>query len=203
MRFDPKIHHRRSIRLKGYDYAQPGAYFVTLVTNQREEIFGEVAGGEMRLNQLGEIVHAEWLKTADIRPNVELHEDEFVIMPNHVHGIIWIVDKNIVGATRRVAPTVVVTMNPRVARTKGSHTLVPNSIGAILAQFKSITAKRINALRDTRGIAVWQRNYYERIVRDETEMKNIWNYINTNPLHWQDDQLHPSTPPGCFNQEKP
>jgi REP element-mobilizing transposase RayT len=93
-------------------------------------------------------------------------------------------------ATRRVAPT------------KEPHTLVPNSIGAIMAQFKSITAKRINTLRDTRGSAVWQRNYYEHIVRNETEMNNIWNYINTNPLHWQDDQLHPSSPPGRFNQEK-
>ena len=196
MKYEAQTHHRRSIRLKGYDYSQPGAYFVTLVTNQREEIFGEVANGGMRLNQLGEIVHAEWLKTAEIRSNVELHEDEFVIMPNHVHGIIWIVETQSVGATHRV-----VRATHRVAPTKG--TLVPNSIGAILAQFKSITAKRINVLRDTRGVTVWQRNYYEHIVRDQTDMENIWNYINTNPLHWQDDQLHPSTPPGYFNQEKP
>jgi len=143
------------------------------------------------LNPLGEIVREEWLKTAEIRSNVKLHEDEFVIMPNHVHGIIWIVNKNLVGATRRVAPT------------EGSRTLVPNSIGAILAQFKSITAKRINALREPHGVAVWQRNYYERIVRNETELKYIWNYINTNPLHWQDDQLHPSTPAVFFDEEKP
>jgi hypothetical protein len=100
MMFDPQIHHRRSIRLKGYDYAQPGAYFVTLVTNQREEIFGEVAEGEMRLNPLGEIVREEWLKTAEIRSNVELHEDEFVILPNHLHGIIWIVETQPVRATK-------------------------------------------------------------------------------------------------------
>jgi len=191
MKYDSQTHHRRSIRLKGYDYTQPGAYFVTLVTNQREEIFGQVAEGEMRLNPLGEIIREEWLKTAEIRSTVEMHEDEFVIMPNHVHGIIWIVKTQPIGATRRVAPT------------KGSRTLVPNSIGAILAQIKSVTAKRINAVRNSRGVAVWQRNYYEHIVRDETELKNIWNYINTNPLHWQEDQLHPSALPNPFNQDNP
>ncbi len=92
MNDDSQKHHRRSIRLKGYDYTQAGAYFVTICTVQREEIFGEVVNGEMRLNPLGEIVREEWLKTAEIRSNVELHEDEFVIMPNHVHGIVWIVE---------------------------------------------------------------------------------------------------------------
>jgi putative transposase len=202
MMFDPQIHHRRSIRLKGYDYAQPGAYFVTLVTNQREEIFGEVAEGKMRLNPLGEIVREEWLKTAEIRSNLELHGDEYIIMPNHVHGIIRIVETQPVRATHGSIESKTVGATRRVAPTNEPHTLVPNSIGAIMAQFKSITAKRINTLRDTRGSAVWQRNYYEHIVRNETEMNNIWNYINTNPLHWQDDQLHPSSPPGRFNQEK-
>jgi REP-associated tyrosine transposase len=181
-------HHRRSIRQRGYDYTQSGAYFVTICTVQREEIFGEVVNGEMRLNPLGEIVREEWLKTAEIRSNVELHEDEFVIMPNHVHGIVWIVESLPVGATRRVAPT------------NGSRTLVANSLGAILGQFKSITAKRINALRKTSGVTVWQRNFYEHIVRNGTELENIWNYIDTNPLRWQEDQLHPAARPDKFNQ---
>ncbi len=77
------------------------------------------------------------------------------------------------------------------------------SIGAILGQFKSITVKKINALRNSPGAAVWQRNYYEHIIRTENELKNIWNYIDTNPLHWQEDQLHPSAPPNPFNQDKP
>ncbi len=88
MRYDPKIHHRRSVRLKGYDYTQPGAYFVTICTFHREEIFGEVVDGVMRVNPSGEIVREEWLKTAQIHQEVELYEDEFVIMPNHIHGII-------------------------------------------------------------------------------------------------------------------
>jgi putative transposase len=188
---NPQNHHRRSIRLKGYDYTQSGAYFVTLCTYQREEIFGTVVEGEMRLNPFGEIVREEWLKTAQIRSNVELHEDEFVIMPNHIHGIIWIVESPSVGATRRVAPT----NEPR--------TLVSGSLGAILGQFKSITAKRINVLRGMRGVTVWQRNYYEHIVRNEDELKNFWNYIDINPLRWQEDQLHPAASPNRFNQDNP
>ncbi len=177
--FNQQKLHRRSTRLKGFDYTQPGAYFVTMVTSQREEIFGGITNGEIRLNQLGEIVRTEWLKTVDIRGNVELHEDEFVIMPNHLHGIIWIVD-NAVGATRRVAPT------------KRSRTLEAGSIGAIMSQFKSITAKRINAVRATPGIPVWQRNYFEHIIRDEIEFGTICNYIQDNPLKWQEDQENPT-----------
>jgi putative transposase len=191
MMLDHRIHHRRSIRLKGLDYTQPGAYFVTICTFQRDEIFGEVVESEMRLNPSGEIIRDEWFKTVQIWPNVELHEDEFVIMPNHVHGIIWIVETDSAGATRRVAPT------------KGSRTLVPGSIGAILGQFKSITAKRINVVRGTPGVSVWQRNYYEHIIRNENELKNIWDYIDTNPLRWQEDQLNPGAQPNPFNQDTP
>jgi putative transposase len=179
MNFNQQKLHRRSIRLKGFDYTQPGAYFITIVTSQRDEIYGEISNGEMRLNQFGEIVRTEWLKTVDIRSNVELRKDEFVIMPNHLHGIIWIVDKR-GGATRRVAPT------------KGSRILEAGSIGAIMAQFKSITAKRINDLRGTPGIPVWQRNYFEHIIRDEIEFGTIRNYIQDNPLKWQEDQENPA-----------
>ena len=90
MTYNPKIHHRRSIRLKGYDYTQPGANFITFCTYQRRHIFGEVVNGEMILNDAGKIARQEWFKTAELRPYVKLYEDEFVIMPNHGHGIIWI-----------------------------------------------------------------------------------------------------------------
>ncbi|WP_253665493.1 transposase [Thermus scotoductus] len=96
-RYDPQRHHRRSIRLKEYDYTQPGAYFITICTHGRAPLFGDVVDGEMRLNEMGEIVRVEWFKTVQLRPYVVLHEDEFVVMPNHIHGIIWIVDD--VGAT--------------------------------------------------------------------------------------------------------
>jgi putative transposase len=91
MTYDPRKHHRRSIRLPGYDYTQPGAYFVTFVAHDRECLFGDVVDGVMRLNAFGEIVRDEWFRTAVVRPYVMLDPDEFVVMPNHVHGIIWIV----------------------------------------------------------------------------------------------------------------
>ena len=204
MTFDPQKHHRRSIRLKGYDYTQPGAYFITVVTHDRECLFGEIVDGEMRLNEYGEIVRAEWFQTAVVRPYVMLHPDEFVVMPNHVHGIIWIVDVD-VGATRRVAPTRVVptrvvptrvvptrVVPTRVAPTRVAPTTTPRgpdagSIGAIMGQFKSITAKRINALRDTPGAPVWQRNYYEHIIRNERALNAIRRYILNNPANWTKD----------------
>lgn len=106
-KFAPQKHHRRSIRLRGYDYTQAGAYYVTIVTYQRQHFFGEVVDGEVRLNELGQIVRDEWLKTAALRPYVELYEDEFVVMPNHVHGIIRIEitdgrDTAAIGGARRV-----------------------------------------------------------------------------------------------------
>ncbi len=104
MPYDPQRHHRRSIRLPGYDHTQPGAYFITIVPYNRMPLFGEIVDGEMRLNEYGEIVRAEWFRTAIVRPYGVLHPDGFVGMPNHVHGIVWIVDAD-VGATRRVAPT--------------------------------------------------------------------------------------------------
>lgn len=118
MNFDPHDtlsdarHHRRSIRLKGYDYTGSGAYYITIVTCQRQHLFGKIVDGEMRLNELGQIARNEWFKTAALRSYVELYEDEFVVMPNHVHGIIWIDNADGgdaatigVGARRRRAPT--------------------------------------------------------------------------------------------------
>src|SRR3970282_109225 len=101
MRYNPEKHHRRSIRLGGYDYGQSGAYFVTICTKNRECLFGEIVDGKMRLNHSGQIVQEEWSRTSIVRPDVEL--DAFVIMPNHVHGIICFVENS--GGTARRAPT--------------------------------------------------------------------------------------------------
>ena len=193
MAFDPQKHHRRSIRLKGYDYTQPGAYFITVVTHDRECLFGEIVDGEMRLNEFGEIVRAEWFKTAVVRPYVMLYPDEFVMMPNHVHGILWIVD---VGATRRVAPSPVAPSPiapPPIAPSPVAPPIIhprgpmAGSVGAIIGQFKSITAKRINTLRNIPGQPVWQRNYYEHIIRDERALNAIRRYILNNPANWTKD----------------
>ena len=100
MKYDPKTHHRKSVRLRGYDYAGPGQYFVTVCTHHRELLFGEVIAGQMQRNGVGDIVHAEWYVTQRVRPGIRL--DAFIVMPNHLHGIMEIVD---VGARRRLAPT--------------------------------------------------------------------------------------------------
>ncbi|MCS7283483.1 MAG: transposase [Anaerolineae bacterium] len=178
--YDPQRHHRRSIRLRGYDYTQPGAYFVTICTHGREPLFGTVVDGEMRVNEWGAIVREEWFRTAQLRPYVMLYEDEFVVMPNHVHGIIWIVGET-VGATRRVAPTTTIPPAGPVA----------GSVGAIIGQFKSAVTKRINILRATPGAPVWQRNYYEHIIRNERALDAIRRYIAENPLRWHLDRYNP------------
>jgi REP element-mobilizing transposase RayT len=189
MTYNPAKHHRRSIRLKGYDYTQAGAYFVTIVARGRECLFGEIAAGEMQLNEWGRIVEHEWRQTATVRPNVTL--DQFVVMPNHIHGIIILNDPDIVGATRRVAPTTPrVTPIPSVVPTPiGPQS---GSIGAIIGQFKSIVTKRINATRQTPGAPVWQRNYYEHILRDEAALNRIRQYIGDNPRQWAEDENNPS-----------
>ncbi|RME13326.1 MAG: transposase [Ardenticatenia bacterium] len=187
--YDPNRHHRRSIRLKGYDYTQPGAYFVTICTHERAHLFGRVVDGEMVLNAWGEIVRDEWFRTADIRANVELYADEFVVMPNHVHGIIWIVetDETDVGATRQVAPT-----NRRVAPTDRPRGPVSGSLGAIIGQYKSAVTRRINIQRNTPGGRVWQRNYYEHIIRTERALHAIRRYIADNPRRWHLDRHNPA-----------
>lgn len=174
-KYDPTKHHRRSIRLKGYDYTQPGAYFVTICTYQRESLFGEIVDGMMVLNECGEIARDEWFKTAQIRANVQLHQDEFVIMPNHLHGIIWIV-----GARRRRAPTQEKFGKP-----------VSGSIPTIVRAYKSAVTRRINQILDSAGAPVWQRNYYERIVRNDGELSAIRQYIQNNPQKWELDQDNP------------
>ena len=194
---DPDRHHRRSIRLKGYDYTQPGAYFITIVTYERMPLFGEIVNGEMRLNEYGQMVRDEWFQTAVVRPYVVLHPDEFVVMPNHVHGIIWIVDTDADGgddvrAKRRCAPTTTFHVPMPSARGVTPNNVIPGSLGAIVRLFKSMTTRRINLLRNTPGAAVWQRNYYEHIIRHERALNAIRRYILENPLRWHLDRENPA-----------
>jgi REP element-mobilizing transposase RayT len=172
--------------LRGYDYALPGAYFVTICAYNRECLFGLVLGSSVRLNEFGHIVEAEWLNTSLVRPLVEV--DQFIVMPNHLHGIVVIheeVSSNpSVGATRRVAPT-------RVAPTVHPIGPAPGSLGAIVGQFKSVVTKRINALRGTPGASVWQRNYYEHVIRSEYDMNRVREYIANNPIKWDSDRNNP------------
>ncbi len=173
MKFDPKIHHRRSIRLKGYDYSQAGAYFVTIVTWQREMLFGDIVNGEMVLNDFGKIVFEKWQWLETQYEYVEL--GTWVIMPNHFHGILVIHDDG--RGDSRIAPTPPIKHKP---------------LGGLIGAFKTVSTKQINLLRDTEGQIVWQRNYYEHVIRNEPEMDRISRYIESNPLRWADDKENPT-----------
>ena len=196
-KFDPQKHHRRSTRLKGYDYSQPGAYFVTIVAFQRECLFGEIIDGVMQLNEYGKIVQKWWNEIPKHFPNVEIVA--FIIMPNHIHGIILIT------ADRR--GTVPVPSNDEISQLGreapdwdemtsqlGGETppLRTPALGQVVAYFKYQSTKELNALPGTGTITkFWQRNYYEHIIRDEREMAKISDYIETNPIHWADDSENP------------
>ncbi len=176
MKYDLGIHRRRSIRLKGYDYSQAGGYFVTICVQNRECVFGEIRDEEVRLSSIGEIVQQEWLRTPIIRPHVEL--DKFVIMPNHIHGIIIIHGAG--RGTSRRAPTM-----ERFG--KPTH----DSLSTIIRGFKSATTKRVNEFRGIPGQQLWQRNYHEHVIRDEKDYRAIQEYIVNNPLQWYYDQENP------------
>jgi len=190
----PNERHRRSLRLKGYDYSQAGAYFVTVCAYGKECLFGEVESGLMRLNEYGEIVASEWIRSAELRLEIEC--GEFVVMPNHFHGIMHIVgaygntpmthDKKIFGSSRNkgVMPC-----------QKGVLPYAPTSpsrnIGSMVRGFKGAASRRINQLRNTPGAPVWQRNYYEHVIRNDADYNRIAEYVSNNPQRWIEDSLHP------------
>jgi putative transposase len=154
MKYDPYRHHRRSIRLRGYDYSQPGAYFITICTHNREP-FLEAA-------PVKEIVRSAWDDLAARFPHVML--DEFVLMPNHIHGII------ILRGAASSAPT----------------------LGQIVRAFKSLSAIEANRVRNAPNQPFWQRNYHEHIIRDEDELNIVRQYIRDNPLKWEQDPDNPA-----------
>ncbi len=178
MGFDSKKHRRRSIRLEGYDYSQAGEYFVTLCTHRMRCLFGRVRNGEMEWNTLGWIVRNEWLRTPWICPEIEL--DEFVVMPNHLHAIIVIRT----GWEERIPASRVYTRAHGRAPLRRSS----RSLGSLIGGFKSACTIRINRLRETPGGRVWQRNYFEHVIRDDEELDHARQYISRNPLHWELDQ---------------
>jgi REP element-mobilizing transposase RayT len=224
VKYDPAKHHRRSIRLKEYDYTKAGAYFLTIVTQDRVCLFGEVVDGEMRLNDVGDMVHQEWTNLPNRFPNIDL--DAFIVMPNHIHGIIAITDATpIVGAglvpaqhddavitsgattsgattsraTTSRATTSRATTSGAItsgAITSGATTRVAPTVGNIVGAFKSITT-----VRYTHGVKhygwlpfrgrLWQRNYYEHIIRNEGSLHRIREYIINNQSRWEMDKENP------------
>ena len=228
--YDPNIHHRRSIRLKGYDYSQMGVYFITICCQDRTCLFGDVVDGEMVLNEYGRIALEEWIKTTTIRPNVELRE--FVIMPNHIHAIIRFIGEgecnspngkvelrtpeNLTDAFNTPQPSSCTCLNDQ--RRGESHSPNENenlcapietgecnsnqqtgecnsplrgpsqTVGAVVRGYKSAVTKKLNELGI--GCSVWQRNYYEHIIRNEQSYINIAEYIIKNPAKWQEDRFY-------------
>ncbi len=180
MPFNPDIHHRRSVRLQGWDYSSPGMYYITICTHRRACLFGDVIDGEMRLNNLGRIAHDEWIRTENVRRNVDL--DLFVVMPNHVHLLFVLNEQDSVGATRRVAPT---TGGPTPSGPKS------RSVGAIIGQYKPCVTRQINTLRSTSEARVWQRSFHDHIVRTESDLNRIRRYVAENPRKWHLDSDNP------------
>ena len=160
MKYDPQTHHRRSIRLPGYDYSQPGAHFVTICTYDREL--------SLQADEVKEAVRSVWLGLPARFPRVVL--DEFVIMPNHLHGIVIL------------APT---------PASKDATSSAP-TLGTIIRAFKSISAIQSNRMLNRSGLPFWQRNYYEHLIRDEEELNIIRRYICDNPRNWLEDPDNPS-----------
>ncbi|MBL0701246.1 MAG: hypothetical protein JJV92_10245 [Desulfosarcina sp.] len=201
MKYNPDIHHRRSIRLKGYDYSQAGLYFITICTKNRLCLFGKIKNGKMILNDSGQSAEHCWMAIPHHYPKTQLHE--YVVMPNHVHGIVGV--QNLEPLSRHIDKRVQ-NLEPmshnidnRVQNFEPLHPLqppqknqyqktIPRSIGAIVRGFKIGVTKWFRKNTDIH--TVWQRNFYEHIIHDEKSCYQILQYIKTNPLKWQDDQYY-------------
>ena len=175
-------HHRRSLRLKDYDYAQSGAYFVTIVTRGRACLFGEVLDGDMQLNDAGRMVQSVWDDLPAHYPR--LKPDEFVVMPNHIHGVIMLSDR-ITAGDGDVGTDGRAGFKP--APTNAQHGLLE-----IIRALKTFSAQHINELRHTIGASIWQRNYFEHVIRDEESLNRIRQYILDNPARWEFDRENPA-----------
>lgn len=178
-------HNRRSIRLQGYDYAKPGSYFITLCTQNGQCLFGKILGRRMDLSSAGHMVYLVWEELSSRYPGVET--DAFVVMPNHVHGIITLVGAGpcacpgISGQPQGVAPTM--------------------GLPDVVHHFKTMSTKRYSdGVRQLKWPPytgkLWQRNYYERVIRNNRELNRVREYIVNNPLQWELDQENPGNMEG-------
>ena len=191
---DPERHHRRSIRLKGYDYAQAGAYFVTICAAERARVFGEIQDGEVRLSEIREAVAACWDAIPAHFPDVDL--DGFVVMPNHVHGIVVLTaptEPTEVTPTRADSTRANPTRATHASPLQGGTPRGPGarSVGAIVGSFKAAVSRQVNAQGGALGAVLWQRGYYEHVIRNERELDRIRAYIEANPARWAEDLENP------------
>lgn len=190
-------YRRQTIRLKNWDYTQNAKYFVTICTKDRRHFFGQVVRGEMELSDLGKIVYEEWEKTFQIRPYI--HRDEFIVMPNHVHMMVWIGhgrgigsrcgDDCVHGQTTDCGETCVGGYGEAAPRRYGDGIPPkPDSLGSIIGSYKSACTRRIRESGHA-GFS-WQDNYWENIVRDVKSYARIINYIQKNPENWTGDRFY-------------
>jgi putative transposase len=160
-----RIGGRKQLRLKGYDYSSAGAYFVTICAKDRKHLFGRILDETMEANRCGHIVEESWRDIPNHDRRVEL--DEFILMPNHIHGIVVILDD---------FPTVGAGSEPATTRR--------HSLSEIIRGFKTFSARRINEIRGTPGVPVWQRGFFDHIIRNERSLVRIREYISSNPQRW-------------------
>ncbi len=173
--------NRHTIRLEGYDYSLEGAYFVTILTYHRASLFGSITNGEIALSPSGKIAFAQCVQLEKRFPQSDF--STFVVMPNHIHGIILVHQDKEAKITQAQVPTITASSTLFIAT---------GSLGSIVRAYKSSVAFRINALRGFKYPPIWQRNYFERIIRNDKELDNIWKYIDANPGNWEEDEYHPS-----------
>ena len=185
MEYNPTKHDRRSIRLKNYNYSQKGAYFVTICTYNKKCLFGDVVDGNMSLSSVGRMAKQFWREIPRHFPNVQL--DEYVVMPNHVHGIIILANR--VGA-QNFEP--LRKKYSESSKNKYQH-IIPKSISSIIRAYKSVVTHWCK--NDDYTHFKWQRNYYEHIIRNEEDLNEIRGYIINNPLKWELDEENPENCP--------
>ena len=181
---------RRSIRLRDYDYSLPGSYFITMCVKDRKNLFGNIVNGEMRLNQYGRIVQTTWNDIPHHYSGVLL--DEFIIMPNHIHGIIIITNES-VGAIPAIKMADLRHESPLRMSVKERRRML---LSKIIGRFKMNSSKIINTIQNTPGKTLWQRNYYEHIIRNEKSYHRIQDYIINNPHRWQMNKENPEKKKG-------
>jgi len=179
-------HLRKSTRLPGWDYTRPGRYFITICVKRKMCYFGNITNGKIEINKYGKVVEREWLAIENNRRNIKI--DEYIVMPNHFHGIIII--------TRRISqpPSVESDVNYKT-RSGGVFRIRANSISSIIGLFKSDAKKKIEKVLKNEPLTSpyfsWQRNYHDHIIRSEKELDTIRNYIRDNPNNWDDDEFNP------------
>ncbi len=198
---NPALHYRRSIRLKGYDYSHSGAYFVTTCTQNRECLFGEVKNEKVKLNPVGEMIQEIWEGLPQYHLGFEM--GEFVVMPNHIHGIIVLTEN--VGVGLRAYPPIE-TAEPKQKAGQPQRVAPTITLSDIVHHFKSYTTARYrerveNADWPPFPGRLWQRNYYEHIIRSEKSLNKIREYITNNPIRWQFDRDNPVALPDTLEQD--